>query len=444
MIESLRNLNEYPLTQANEVKASKYECLLGCIMSCLEGTPLEELNRKWQHVKSREMTPLARLTAYRDFYGDALPLLRKEIEHCQKGAYRLFTGNDMETQSKELIEMFLKDANMEGLGLIDALAKTKTLIDDAPPDLKTHWANAMIKSGFDWMDYKFSPLNAGNPPQSFPFVSFFGGKLRLLANGSPTIQVGPAVIDPLFIGFLKELVARKERYLYISNQNGLSSENRRNQLILKLQSDPEFQESFVAVTCAKDSDFYWRTKPLANAAFKESLHRQFFGLRYEESGCYVPTKLDLEEKCRQLIEILGELLLGQEPNLQEQHAMIDFFYVLLASLVAFETKADFISFTCKDGIDRGMESLSEFLLLWLVVIGFDLDSQVSIEMFTKTLFTRAYWVRKRSINQVRFDRFISNAALFIQKASDSGKKTQFIDKLFKLIPLEGANAATIC
>lgn len=445
MIPSLRNINEYPNASANQVKASKYQGLLDCLMPALKGTPLSALKREWKAIKGTEQEPLERLTAYRDFYYRVLPQFRNEVESCQEGAYKLFTGNVMNMQSKELIQLLTQNAAFDGLNLLETLKKTKEQIDLAPDFLKTHWFNSLVKSGLDWMDYRFSPLNSGNPPQKFPFVTFFGGKLKLLAHGTPTIQDGPAVIDPLFIGFLRGLAARSERYLYISNQNGLNSENARNHLIIELQEQEEFKDNFIALTCSKDSYFYHGAGfPLPNSEFQERLHQQFFTLPYSESGCYIPPSLNMAEKGRQLIELLGELLLGEEPNLQEQLAMIDFFYALLASLVAYESEADFISFTCKDGIDRGMESLSEFLVLWLVVSEFELDSQQAIEIFTETLFTRSYWVRKRSINGLRFNRFVANASLFLQKTSIPGKKSQFTDKLLKIIPLEGKNVVTVC
>lgn len=444
-IPSLRNINEYEHKEANAVKASKYFVLLERIMQGLEGTPLQNLKREWKELKEEELEPLAKLTKFRDYYISTITKLREKVGECPEAPYLLYTENVMELQSKELIQLLLRGQVISGLPLLDALKITKKLFDTAPEELTTNWLNSAVKSSVDWMDYRFSPLKSGNPPQRFPFVTLFKDQLKVLGNGTPTVQEGPAAIEPVFFGFLKALKAKGQKYLYVSNQNGLNSENTRNSLIMGVQDHPEVAGAMIAITCAKDSPFYRGIEVDSDSGiFKIRLLQQFFYDSYKVSGCFIPMQLDLKAKCAQLIELLGDFLLSKEPKVEEQLAMIDFYYALLASLIAYEEKCDFISFTCKDGIDRGMESFAEFLLLWLTVIGFDFNSQKSLEIFTEVIFTRSYWVRKRSMNQLRFDRLMMVSEVFLEKSKDSAKLKAFIDGLLKIIPLdEVRHAATV-
>lgn len=437
--------------EVDQVKMGKYLALLKTVAHSFQAHPnplYEDLLSAIQGVISNPKS----LSQVRALYLErVVPLLRLAVRtdkpFIDQVCYDLFTKNDLSQATEKLFAMF------EGMGtyadtLLEDLKKCKAAIDEAPDAQKiapTHRIAASVRDYFNW---NFDPAEMGNPHQTFCGWDFFQGRLKVIAMGSPTIQgpywpftENPAMLDPLFIGYLEGLKAKGEKHLYISFQDATGSESARNDPLMKVGDE---SESLIAMTCSKNSLFYDGHEHAEDAAaFKKQVHEQFFGLDCSQSGCYVPARLNLEEKSVQMVDLLGGLLLSETPTLAERKALIDFYYALMISSSAYEEKVQYMNFTCKDAIDRGMEALAEFCLLWFSVKGVDLNAQGTEKIFREILFSRAYWVRKRSILDVRFDRFISNAEVWLEKWQDEGKRAQFMQGLKDLIPIEVEDVATI-
>jgi hypothetical protein len=253
---------------------------------------------------------------------------------------------------------------------------------------------------------------------------------------------GEAVVEPIFLGYLEELNRKREKHFYLSFQD-MKSEGARNSLLMEIQDSEKFGACFLGMTCSKNSPFYYgEGHPEDQEQFIDLVHNQFFGL--QGTGCYLPVSLHhCEGKSRQILRLLKELLLSDVPILEERLALIDFYYVLLSSWICLEQKVDYINFTCKDAIDRGMQSLAEFTLLWSTVQGNIVETPLFAERMEEILFARAYYVRKRSMLPERFKRFMSNAGQFLSKVQDPPRREAFARDVKALFNLEGNNVASL-
>lgn len=463
----IRKMNEYDNPDVNRTKAAKYENLLAILTLQLQNPPqmapeyaekLEEISSKYKQLSQGTPGSIDYLETVRSLYRDCMiPFLRDLVtksadlelqQFAKRICYSLHTENDLSLNTELVLRRFRPKE--EERDLLQRLKLMKAAIDTAPSSEKAPLANRLLRSLKDYYDQGFSPINSGNPVQIFSFMTFFGGKLKVLAMGSPTIQTsyvpllgsGEAAVDPLFLGYLEELGRRRERHLYLSFQD-MGAEGARNSLLMGLQYEERFKECFLAITCSKNSPFYYgRGHPEDGDQFIKQLHAQFFD--GQEAGCFLPNSLrHCGEKSLEILQFLKGLFLSDIAILEERLAVIDFYYVLLASWVCLEMKVDYINFTCKDAIDRGMQSLAEFTLLWSTVQGNIVESESFAERMEEILFARAYYVRKRSMLPERFHRFISNAGVFLSKMQDPMRKETFCMGVRKIFNLEECDVASL-
>lgn len=437
--------------EVDQVKMGKYLALLQTISASIQAHSSPVFNELNSEIETLLAAPDS-LDKTRSLYlKRVVPLLRdsvdKDLAAVSPVCYDLFTKNDLSAATKRLFAMF------DGMGtyantLLEDLKNCKSAIDGASDDLKILPSHRIAASVRDHFDCNFDPAEMGNPHQIFRGWDFFQGTLKVIAMGSPTIQglywpftVNTAKVDPLFKGYLTELQKRGEKHLYCSFQDARGSESARNDPLMKFG---DHSEQLIAMTCSKNSPFYEGHDHAEDREdFKKQVHEQFYGLDCSQSGCYIPPKLDLEEKSPRLIHLLADLLFSEKSTLNERKALIDFYYALMISSSAYEGKVSYMNFTCKDAIDRGMEALAEFCLLWFSVKGEEMDAPHMQKIFREILFSRAYWVRKRSMLDVRFDRFNTNAEVWLEKWKDHEKRGRFIQGLKELIPIEVDDVATI-
>lgn len=440
--------------QVAQVKMAKYLALLRTVSDSLKFHEYSSLKAIQQEIQALLTSPNSLEQARTLYLSRVVPQLREAVRSdldAVKGVcYDLFTKNDLSPATKQLFAMFEGMSTYEGT-LLEDLKGCKIAIDQAPDAKKIPATHRIAVSVRDYFNWNFDPAEMGNPHQKFSGWDFFQGRLKVIAMGSPTIQ-GPywplaantAQVDPLFLGYLAALKEKGEKHLYVSFQDATGSESARNDPLMELGEKPEHMDQLIAMTCSKNSPFYEGQGHAENRdAFKKQVHEQFFGLDCSRSGCFIPQRLGLEEKSLKMIALLADLLLSDTPTLAERKALIDFYYALMISSSAYETQANYMNFTCKDAIDRGMEALAEFCLLWFSVKDVEMSAISTKNAFREILFSRAYWVRKRSILTIRFDRFISNAEVWHEKWKNEDKRTLFLQGLKDLIPIEVEDVATI-
>jgi hypothetical protein len=252
--------------------------------------------------------------------------------------------------------------------------------------------------------------------------------VTILGMGSPTIQGSNifkpiAEIDPIFRGYLHHLKGQGQKHIYISLQNRNNSENYRNKEIMGLQSDPQFKDSFYAITLAKNSAFYKckeGSSPDQCSEFKEKLHAQLFDADEEKSGCYISPEIlkkipDMETRSRRAIDAIAQMMRlkdGDNLSFKQKKFFINMYYNMISLIAMTELDADFMNFTCKDGIDRGMGSLGWFLTLYIYLSQKE-NSPEAFKLLQDTLLTRAYWARKRTINKEHFERYHNDLSFLL-------------------------------
>jgi hypothetical protein len=476
ILEILRRFKEDQGPEVNAIKASKYEALLRTSLQFID----KEIDNLLEDLKSCSPADLRLLELVVAIYQSNLlrsQSTRGELSHLEDVrqkytidllcnleqvatlaensnliiqprlrsfifglCHALYTQNDMKGENEALLKMFTEGRKKSG-DLLTDLAHVREKINKAPDEWKTWKLNLISKSLKDHFDLGFDPLKAGNPPQRLNGVHFGDNHvLNIIGMGSPTIQPtlgGRAVINPIFRGYLHALVERGEIHIYVSNQKA-TGEKDRNDPIMELQDEPAFSDCFYAITCSKNSHFYEGHGPDDLASFKAELHKQFFEYDRYKSGCYIPeklkTELRLSEKSQAIIDIIGKELLGitdEKATLtpQQKKFYIDTYYSLLILSIVLAKKVDNINFTCKDGIDRGMESLAEFLMMLIFVLGLE---EEAFDTLNETLNTRAWWVRKRAIIEERINRFLSDAGVLLDPDKKEHLRAAYRD-IFDLI-----------
>ena len=245
---------------------------------------------------------------------------------------------------------------------------------------------------------------------------------------------------------------------------------------MELQLEEEFKGTFFAITLSQDTPFYHGEGPEEKSSFQKELQQQLFPFGNLESGStlgpVIMRKLFwLESHSQHIISKISHHLFEDDENLDklQRQVFISLYYALLTLQISQDLAIDNINFTCKDGIDRGMVALAEFLLLCLIrllsnphlivkmaLFGIffakffdrmfpyalkiyqktcsktahfsnqsefrkksialkEVDMPKAKELLTHSLLTRAYWVRKRTISEARFQRFLSDASWLLQR-----------------------------
>ena len=423
--QSVSKATEYDKPEVNRVKASKYESLLNNLGHSIEKHTripapfvgdaevrnllkiVMDAAKKSETFDSTKKVPLDQYTgtyldSVRTAFDEALGAMRLAVVRCEAGnvspstaaivyeaAYNLYATHDMTKENDNLLHLLgvnqVDPKNPADSGrLVESLFATREVIQKAPVEKKTGKWNIVARSAVDRFSLGFSAIGKGNPPFHANDVQIGGQKISLLRMGSPTIQywrmlgvTNPnAESEPLFRGYLHHLEALKKKHLYISNQNDIptpfvtlhDSENFRNSALKETEKLP----AFYLIICSKDSRFYAGHGPDDIEEFKEELHKQFFGYKPEESGCYIGDKIkaevpDLEAKLKSMRDKIQQHLFKDVHQLTEQdrRRYIAIYYMLTVLMNTKELGIDFANFTCKDGIDRGMDSLALFLFLCL-------------------------------------------------------------------------------
>lgn len=431
------------------------------------------------------------LTRVRDaFEYDTLNGMRDVILFCEehpeeitpefgkrvyKAAYDLYTSNDMSLENQNLLRMITEyegakpyeereippgESEYELFKVLNHISKT---IDGAPSKLTTSVANRVGRSLKDYFAFRFSPIGAGNPPQPMDALTLQrdGGlapqQVRILGMGSPTLQAGittitreNAEIDPLFIAAQKYMEIIGESSLYVSLQDATSAEKRRNTPIMDVQNE---LKSFHAITLSKNTHFYEGRHgkidkghgPSDKKEFEAELQKQIFEYSKEKSGCFISKKIkrkikektgeSLEKTSQKMIRKISKSFFESKTELteEERKVFIELYYNLMVGYIVTTLDINNLNFTCKDGIDRGMGALGWFMFMFMVINEKENDPK-AVEALKNTLYTRAYWTRKRNIVSSREKRFFSDAEWLLNETKSKEGRQKFVDLVKKFMP----------
>lgn len=430
LTDRIANLTSYDDPRYCRIKASKYEALFAS---------LSTLKVEWAKLVFKESNPdaiklikgiilniekvdtdrssLEYLNDIRVAWESTVPILRELATLAlkkdsavtedtrnliYKACHQLYFKTNLHQENTNLLHAIMNDKNIS----LSSLKDIFKAYEGAPSSLTTHTIDRALKSLNDVFGNHFCPLNSGNPPQNM----FEMGDIHVIGMGCPTFQEGyeigkgqpAATVDPIFIASLHNL---EGPHLYVSNQDHTSSEKVRNNPVMAIE-----HKNFLAVTINKNSKLYEGEGPDNAIEYKALLVKQF-SLPIEESGCHIPKSIYPSSVTRNAIlrEIASNIhktIFNNSEKLSKNDRRL--FVSLFNALVILKIMKDHgiksFNITCKDGIDRGMNSLA-FLISLILIANDKLNTAESIEMLAEILFSRAYWARKREIKSDRFHRY---------------------------------------
>jgi hypothetical protein len=265
-------------------------------------------------------------------------------------------------------------------------------------------------------------------------------------------------ICPLFKGWLENYKNTGTSHLFVLNQDLRAGSTRiegderaRIQTILETAELESLKETLFVVVISKNSEFFSQKLPddkencySRSQAFKKALFDQFFTVDSSISGNLIPSKIkkkipDLKKICRTMIDTIHELIFACKENLtiEERKVFIDLFHDLLVCQLMTRLGISSINITCKDAIDRAAESTAR-LFYHLMLVSNQEESPELVEKFITILTVRAIMVRKRAIDDKRFERCV-NTIRFYRSVKE--KKQTLWKEIFgdvKLVPLNQA------
>lgn len=472
LTDRIANLTAYDEPKACRIKASKYEALFKSLYPLKtewnklvfkdnpnpEALPIiKEIICHFDKIDN-DLSSLEYLNTIRVAWENTVPLLRKlamlaldpssglNLETSAlifKVCHELYFKTDLYNENRQLLEAILNKKIASESTLQDIF----NAYEAAPSSLTTHTIDRALKSLNDVFGNHFCPLNSGNPPQKMLQI----GAMNVIGMGCPTYQEGyeigkgqpNATVDPIFVASLRNL---EGPHLYVSNQDHTSSEKVRNQQVMNIR-----HKNFYAITINKNNKLYEGEGHEEAKAFKAQLVHQF-SQPIEVSGCHIPetiwpTRMVRETILRQIAsDIHKHIFLNSEKLTKEDRRLFISLFNALATLkIMKDLKIKSFNITCKDGIDRGMNSLA-FLVTLLLILDGKLKDSKSVEILAEILFSRAYWARKREIKSDRFNRYKQDVEHLLEKLKSSTNNffelmKQYIDDpSIKSPPCKDANA----
>lgn len=293
----------------------------------------------------------------------------------------------------------------------------------------------------------FDPLTHYNfPSQVF---SFFGEDfhITLLRLPCPTKQeyIHKAEVVDEFEGFLRFYAheLKPDKHLLINLQDRTSWEAfARCRALEEHAKKAEYAKTHFGLGLALDGDFYSQTGQYAQVSgapvFLEQLKEQLMSGR--DCGFHYPEELKkgmIEDSIDPLLSFVHEVFFKGKTALKrmERQIFIDIFYLLFSLKIAELLKVDSISFTCKDGLDKGpcmTASLYGFLKMlenpkkW---------TEKEIGNLTWMLYSPALLVRDRAVLEPRLKRALAllehTQRVLFEDSKEVGKRLKKIFTILK-------------
>lgn len=265
--------------------------------------------------------------------------------------------------------------------------------------------------------FAFDPLWLQNFPSQLYAISVHDAKIMNVHVPSPTTQefIHKVAVTDEFKGFLRSCQKDHfvQKHLLINLQDRTSwREHFRCIAIEELQNLEEFQKHFVAVTLAKDTEFYHQLAP-----YHSDNHADVFIAHLKEhledanSGFFFPQairKALFPHFVEGVISGIHRIFFSGKNILLREHRLdfIEIFYLFLQLKLIELVRPDSFSLTCKDGVDTGASSNS-LLYAFLKLIGKDNWTDADRAAMNQIIYAPALFVRERSILPERFNRMLS-------------------------------------
>ena len=265
----------------------------------------------------------------------------------------------------------------------------------------------------------FDPIMQQNFPLALYQFSSKSYKATCLKLPGPTKQkrIDKADVLEEFKGYLRHLISdqKKEKLLIFNFQDRTTwEEHARAKAIEELQNDAEFARHLLVVTLPKKTEFYYQTDvylAVNDAAdFLKLLREQLDS--HEECGFHFPASLSSVEISKffdECIPLIHEHFFTNKKKLTRKNRLdfIEIFYQFFMMKILDMTRAEFVSFSCKDGVDIGSTSAGSFYIFLKLMSGqtsFDEDDREFIHWM---LFSPALLVRERIVDTHRLNRMVS-------------------------------------
>jgi hypothetical protein len=444
-------------------KIKKYETLILSISKAVESIRGEAANNVAfalrlppeyeEMLKTNNATrfTLENLDIIRQKYStDFMTMLRRQLKKHPKDpgvleiCYHLYCNISLEKENKHVLDLFskwgekcLKDqlvpspfthAEVIEFDYLDQ--KIRAVPNSAKAPLTSIWGNS-LRGVFN---RAFDPGVQGNPIHCLYMLKIGEKEIKSLGFGSPTTEgltiINSAELTPEFIGFITACKVKKQKHLFIINQditsNGyLCAEKQRCDLVMYLQSEEEFKDTFFAVAFSKNSSFYYQDgKNYQNTKqFIDDLIMQF---EQPHTGTFIPPQIMKEAKIdlRQIAAAIHCELFKKEYYLSKKERLlfIEIFYDLLTLWLIINLEVGSFNISCKDAVDRGAAANAQ-LYSHLAII----NDGFTEEHKTRTMvlmMVRALLVRKRSPIRSRLLRLLESLDFYLGHPNELKKLHQ--------------------
>ncbi|MEC7839450.1 MAG: hypothetical protein VX777_05385 [Chlamydiota bacterium] len=275
----------------------------------------------------------------------------------------------------------------------------------------------------------FDPISQGNIPQCIGtmelIVNGVAKKIKQVIFGSPTIEnFGEAVISPEFYTWMKSYQKEGKKHLFVVNQDMrpkssfTGSEVSRIYAIINASEEEELRDTLYVIVLSKNSDFYYQKgvyEHQSNAKiFKNNLMSEIFDGDFSKTGNFIPEKVrnkipGFREKMNTIANDIHETMFygKEELSIEERQIFIDIFHDYIEIVAEIGLKVDSSNTSCKDAIDRAVDSRAR---KWAHIgLVHDLENDTHFkEVYEAILLARAVQVRKRQTIKERVMRNVQS------------------------------------
>ncbi len=381
----------------------------------------------------------------------------EESDHLNQSTLRLihvmcfyfFTHRGMKQDTTRYIyDLIQKGSGGEKALIKDFIFFLNTLLEnyENTMNILKRYPNGPLFRALDFFSSResliFDPIGQENYPQKLYEFSSKSLQSTCLKLPCPTQQsvINKAIILNEFKGYLRHLIAnqKQEKLLIFNFQDRTTwEEHARAKVIEELQHDAEFSKYLFVVTLPKKTDFYYQTDvylAVNDASDFTRLLKEQLESR-EECGFYFPLSLSSTEiNCfiKDSIPLIHQLFFMNKKNLTRKNRLdfIEIFYHFFMMKVIDMTRAQFVSFSCKDGIDIGSTAAGSFYAFLKIMSTQPTFDEVDREFMNWMLFAPALLIRERVVDMHRLNRMVST--LSVTNAELRQRKDEILEAFQKL------------
>lgn len=263
----------------------------------------------------------------------------------------------------------------------------------------------------------FDPLSQDNIPEQLFTFTLQEKDVACLRMPAPVCQeyIQKAELAKEFEGFLRSLSinSKKQRLLFVNLQDRTSWQDfARCTALESILKKEEFAQSFSLLGLAKSSDFYMQT----DVYFDQNDADQFVKVLTEQvlggAQCGFFFSEDIAKQTAanlpKIISFVDDVFFTNSATLTREQRLdfieITYMFITLGALDASE--ADYVCFSCKDGVDVGSTTSAEWFALckMLSSSSFTEDDK---GLFLYLLYSQALTLRERAVDRVALERTLS-------------------------------------